>query len=70
MVFVVIVLEFYVSAFQRFINFISCAQECFVSMYVCAPTCVPGVCGDQKRPSNPPEMELMIIVSCHVGAGN
>ena len=43
-------------------------------------TCVPGhvdmrhVCsgayGDQRRASDPLELELKVVVSCHVGAGN
>ena len=39
-------------------------------MYVSAcPMCVPGDCRGQKRISDPPEIELHIIVSYPVGAG-
>jgi hypothetical protein len=32
--------------------------------------CVPDACGGQKRMPNPLELELQVVVSHHVGAGN
>lgn len=55
-------------SFSRFV-FILCVCV-FACMYVSVcPMCVPGDCRGQKRISDPPEIELHIIVSCHVGAG-
>ena len=33
-------------------------------------TCVSDVCGNQKREQDPLELELQMVVSCHVRAGN
>ena len=32
--------------------------------------CVPVACRGQKRALDPSELELQVVVSCHVGAGN
>lgn len=37
-------------------------------MYVCAATSMPGVHGNQKRRSDPLELKLHMVVSCHTGA--
>lgn len=40
-------------------------------LYVCAPTtCVPGAQGSQKNLSDSLDLELQMVVSCHVGAEN
>lgn len=38
-------------------------------VYMCT-TFVPGVHGVQKRATHTLELELQIVTSCHVGAGN
>ena len=45
--------------------------ECFAYVYVFVP-CVhmPGALRDQKRALGPLELELQMIVSHHLGAGN
>lgn len=32
--------------------------------------CLPSACGDQKTASDPLKLELSMIVSCYVGAGD
>jgi hypothetical protein len=32
--------------------------------------CMPGACGGQKRASDPLELELQMVVNCHVSSGN
>ena len=44
--------------------------ECFGCMYVCPPCCMSGVCGGQKNSLDLLEVELWMVVSHHVGAGN
>jgi len=42
-------------------------------MYVCLYVCVPPVYrvyGNPKRTLGPLELELQMVVNCHVGAGN
>lgn len=40
-------------------------------LYVClCTTCMPVACESQKRVSDPLELELQVIMSCHVGAEN
>ena len=49
------------------------AYDYFACMYGCEPhvcMCVPGACGSQKMVSDPLELELQIVVSCHVSAGS
>lgn len=44
-------------------------MDVFASMYVC----VPSVCSghrEQKKVLDPSELELQMVVSLHVGAGN
>jgi hypothetical protein len=41
----------------------------FACMLVCGPH-VCSTCGDQKRGSDLLELELQMVVSCHVVAGN
>ena len=41
--------------------FISC--ECFA-------TCMPGAYGGEKKTSDPLDLELEKVISCHVDAGN
>ena len=44
---------------------------CFVCIYVCIPhVCVEPACGVQRGELDPLELELQMVVSCHVGAGN
>lgn len=46
----------------------------FLCVWVlCLFECAPYACsahGDQKRASDPPELELHMVLSHHVGAGN
>ena len=46
--------------------------EGFACMYVSTPACisVPGALGIQKRASDLLELELQMVVSLYVGAGN
>jgi hypothetical protein len=37
---------------------------------VCVWACVPGAQSGQKRELDPLELELQMVVSCFVGAGN
>ena len=40
-------------------------------MYVCMyAMCVPGAHRSQNRAKDPLELELKMVVRCHVGAGN
>jgi hypothetical protein len=43
-------------------------------MYICVHLCVlcvcSGACGDQKRSSDPQELESQMVVSHHVCAGD
>ena len=40
-------------------------------LYACLCTlCVPDACGGQKKVSDLLDLELQMIVSCHVGAGS
>ena len=39
-------------------------------VYMCIIMCMLGVCGDQKKASDPLELELHRVGNCHVGAGN
>lgn len=36
----------------------------------CFATCMPGAYGGEKRTSDPLDLELEKVISCHVGAGN
>lgn len=42
---------------------------CFVCMYVCVPW-VPDVCRDQRKVPAFLELEVQMVRSRHVGAGN
>ena len=70
-----IVVFFYFSFFLVFLLtifgffFFFCVYECFVCMCICV-SCVCSAGGDQKRASHPPELELQMVVSRHVSAGN
>lgn len=43
--------------------------ECLAYVYMCTG-CKPGDHGNQKKASDPLELELDVVVSCCVGAGN
>lgn len=44
---------------------------CFAYMYVyMCITCVPDACGNQKKITDSLELELQVVMSCHVDAGN
>ena len=43
---------------------VSCLYECVGTM------CVPGACGGRRRAMGLLELELRVVVSLHVGAGN
>lgn len=44
--------------------------ECFACLHVCAPH-VCSACGVQQRVSDSLDLELqLVVVSCHVDAGN
>jgi hypothetical protein len=45
---------------------ISFYEVCFACMFVY----VPGICGGQKRASEPLGLELLMVISHHVGAWN
>jgi hypothetical protein len=48
-----------------------CLSVClYVCMYVMCTMCMLGGHGGQQRASDPLELELGMIVSCHVDAGN
>lgn len=45
-----------------------CTNE-YLCVCMCT-VCMCGACGSQKRASYTQELELQMIVSCHVGARN
>lgn len=49
-------------------EFLKVLCVCFICMYVCT-TCMPGALGGWKV-SDSVELELQMVVSCHVGAWN
>jgi hypothetical protein len=45
--------------------------QCFACMYVCIyGICEPGTHEGLKRASDLLQLELQVVVGCHVGAGN
>uniref|UniRef100_A0A8C8ULU8 Uncharacterized protein n=1 Tax=Peromyscus maniculatus bairdii TaxID=230844 RepID=A0A8C8ULU8_PERMB len=53
------------------LDLVKVSQGCVFCLHVCLGiVCIPGSHRSQKRRSDLLEMELQIIVRCHVGARN
>lgn len=44
-----------------------CGGVFWLHIHTCT-TCVPDVCGEQKVVSDPLELKLEVVASCHVGS--
>ena len=64
---VVSALSFFKELFS--LLFLFCMYECIASLHVGMPV-LCNACRGQKEVLDPLELELWMVVSCHVGAGN
>lgn len=54
--------------FKGIYSYRMCANVC---MHAClCISCMHGACRDQERAANPLGLDLQMVVSCHVGAGD
>jgi hypothetical protein len=61
----------YSNIFYYFIYFQYLCVWAFAHMYVYVPTiCLLGACEGQKRPPDPLEVEIWMVVSHHISSGN
>lgn len=61
--------DIYLLPHLKIFIFILCLWIFFSCVYICVQH-VCSACGDQRRASDPLNLELQILVICHVGAGD